>query len=336
MTESAQQIAKRVLADLDALVGQGKLQQHQIASIRSELEPVARPAPPPIIARKPVIVARKRFRAIWAYNGTDADEITFNEGDLLELIDEVSEGWWKGCIVYPDGRKGQEGMFPSNYVEVLPDNTIVAPQRTVPPLPQRQQIENGPPGYTNQNTDEEKRAMGYHTQQQPQPYSDSPLGPPRWQPGVARWSSGAPMPPPPPPSNFSPSPGPMSPPPSQNMGYYNQPPMPYGGATPDAFGNQSHQQLQQPGAPPPPPDQPQKHDKVSILYLMKDEKDYMIQKLRRTQFLLLPLKVQKDRWPIRRKNGRRICWRSRIWRWCQFDQSAVNSTEFSQEEDDVY
>lgn len=275
MTESAQQIAKRVLVDLDALVGQGKLQQHQIASIRSELEPVARPAPPPIIARKPIIVARKRFRAIWAYNSTDQDEISFNEGDLLELIEEVSEGWWKGCVVQTDGRKGQEGMFPSNYVEVLPDNTIVAPpQRNVPPLPQRQ-IDNGPPGYAsnNNNTDEEKRAMGFHTQQAPQqqPYSDTPLGPPRWQPGVARWSSGPPMPPPPPPNNFSPSPGPMSPPPSQNMGYYNQPPMPYGGATPDAFGNQSNQQLQQQGAPPPPPEQPHKNDKVSISRILKNK-----------------------------------------------------------------
>lgn len=271
MTESAQQIAKRILVDLDALVGQGKLQQHQIASIRSELEPVARPAPPPIIARKPAVVARKRFRAIWSYNGADTDEISFNEGDLLEMIEEVSEGWWKGYVVQPDGRKGQEGMFPSNYVEVLPDNTIVAPQRSVPPPPQSQ-ADNGIPAYGNQNTDEEKRAMGYHTPQQQQPYSDAPLGPPKWQPGVARWSSGPPMPPPPPPNNFSP--GPLSPPPPQNMGYYNQPPMPYGGATPDAYGNQSNQQLQQ---QPPPPEQPQKHDKVSILvgcgiYLRENQK----------------------------------------------------------------
>ncbi|PWN37204.1 SH3-domain-containing protein [Meira miltonrushii] len=258
MTESAQQIAKRVLVDLDALVGQGKLQQHQIASIRSELEPVARPAPPPIIARKPAVVARKRFRAIWSYNGADADEISFNEGDLLEMIEEVSEGWWKGCVVQPDGRKGQEGMFPSNYVEVLPDNTIVAPQRMVPPLPQRQ-LDNGPPAYGNQNIDDEKRAMGYHTPPPQQPYSDAPapLGPPKWQPGVARWSSGPPMPPPPPPSNFSP--GPMSPPPQ--TGYYNQPPMPYGGATPGAYGNQPNQQLQQI----PEAEQAQKRDKVSIL-----------------------------------------------------------------------
>lgn len=264
MTESAQQIAKRVLADLENLVGQGKLQQHQITSIRSELEPVARPVPPPIIGRKPASIVRKRYRAIWSYNGADSDELSFNEGDLLELIEEVSEGWWKGCLIQSDGQKGREGMFPSNYVEVLPDNTIAAPQRIVPPLPPRQ-TENE---YSNfgamQNSEDEKRAMGYHAQQPP--YSDTPLGPPRWQPGVARWSSnGPPMPPPPPPNNFSPSPGPMSPPPtSQNMGYYNQPPMPYGSATPDAFGNQSNQQYQQQGAPPPPPDQPHKHDKVSI------------------------------------------------------------------------
>lgn len=40
---------------------------------------------------------------------------------------------------------------------------------------------------------------------------------------------------------------------------------------------------------------------------------------------LRPFAVQKDWWPFRRKDGRRICRRSWIWRWSQSDQSAVNN-----------
>lgn len=226
------------------------------------MEPLANPPPPPIVARKPppppAHAQRKRYRAIWSYNGVEADELSFSENEQIELIQEVSEGWWRGCVVRSDQSRSEEGLFPSNYVEVIPDNVIGTVD--LPPLPPRNNAVFSPSNGLA-NTDDEKRAMGFHAPNMPVPYgnyhnNDGQLGPPHWQPGMTRWNSGGPPPmPPPPPSNFAPSPGPQSPPPSQNGSYYNQPPMPYGGATPEAYG-------------PPQPHVPteeekKKHDKVS-------------------------------------------------------------------------
>lgn len=44
------------------------------------------------------------------------DEISFDPGDIIQEIDQFDEGWWKGKA--PNGRYG---LFPSNFVELLPD-----------------------------------------------------------------------------------------------------------------------------------------------------------------------------------------------------------------------
>jgi len=36
------------------------------------------------------------------------------EGELIEQIEELDEGWWAGV-----GPGGKQGMFPANYVELV-------------------------------------------------------------------------------------------------------------------------------------------------------------------------------------------------------------------------
>lgn len=66
-----------------------------------------RPAPPR--PAKPGQV--KVFRALYAYNAQNSDELTFDEGDLLYVTDSSNKDWYKARC----GKKN--GLIPSNYVE---------------------------------------------------------------------------------------------------------------------------------------------------------------------------------------------------------------------------
>ncbi|OQV19151.1 putative Protein kinase C and casein kinase substrate in neurons protein 2 [Hypsibius exemplaris] len=53
-----------------------------------------------------------RVKALYAYGGEEADELTFKEGDIFEKIEERDEqGWCKGR------KDGRVGLFPADYVE---------------------------------------------------------------------------------------------------------------------------------------------------------------------------------------------------------------------------
>lgn len=45
----------------------------------------------------------------------DESEITFDPGDVITHIEQVDAGWWQGL-----GPRGHFGLFPANYVELLP------------------------------------------------------------------------------------------------------------------------------------------------------------------------------------------------------------------------
>ncbi|XP_061493970.1 src substrate cortactin-like isoform X2 [Rhineura floridana] len=52
--------------------------------------------------------------AIYDYQGDGDDEISFDPGDTITDIEQVDEGWWRGRC------HGRDGLFPANYVELLP------------------------------------------------------------------------------------------------------------------------------------------------------------------------------------------------------------------------
>lgn len=68
-----------------------------------------RPKPPPTPKPKTL----PQCRCLYAYDAQDTDELSFNEGDVIEIVKEDPAGWWTGK------RHGKQGLFPANYVEKI-------------------------------------------------------------------------------------------------------------------------------------------------------------------------------------------------------------------------
>ncbi|KIY53796.1 hypothetical protein FISHEDRAFT_63265 [Fistulina hepatica ATCC 64428] len=93
------------------------------------------PIPPPSRTPNPSTPAPfPQARALWAYNenNTDPNDLSFREGDIIEIVAETNADWWTGRC------GGKEGLFPSNYVDRLPPvapksgSLYLAPQPAYP------------------------------------------------------------------------------------------------------------------------------------------------------------------------------------------------------------
>ena len=67
-------------------------------------------------------------RALYNYESDDRTSLSFRQGDTIQVITQLTSGWWDGVI------KGVRGWFPSNYCVVVtgPEEATArdAPQRT--------------------------------------------------------------------------------------------------------------------------------------------------------------------------------------------------------------
>ena len=52
-----------------------------------------------------------RFRALYDYDGFSSDELTFREGDIIEIVVEDPSGWAEGIL------SGRRAWAPLNYLE---------------------------------------------------------------------------------------------------------------------------------------------------------------------------------------------------------------------------
>lgn len=80
-----------------------------------EPAPAALPPPPPPPAVQAVTTAQpSRAVALYDYQATQPDELTFFENEMIEILARNGDGWFEGMIG-PDRR----GLFPGNYVQEL-------------------------------------------------------------------------------------------------------------------------------------------------------------------------------------------------------------------------
>ncbi|KAG0139927.1 hypothetical protein CROQUDRAFT_718845 [Cronartium quercuum f. sp. fusiforme G11] len=55
--------------------------------------------------------------ALYAFNGADTASLSFSKGDIIEVLTQLSSGWWDGVV----WRQRERGWFPSNYVRRITD-----------------------------------------------------------------------------------------------------------------------------------------------------------------------------------------------------------------------
>ncbi|KAI8337504.1 hypothetical protein BC941DRAFT_470393 [Chlamydoabsidia padenii] len=90
-------------------------------------------SPPPTVPRRkssPSPAPRKTRKAIFEFEGQAQDELSFNVGDLITVVEPVDEGWWMGEI-NQDGIR-RRGIFPVDYTE-----DVTTTMTRSPPIPNR-------------------------------------------------------------------------------------------------------------------------------------------------------------------------------------------------------
>eukprot|EP00069_Balaena_mysticetus_P000087 bmy_00005T0 len=77
------------------------------------------------------IKAKEYCRTLFAYEGTNEDELTFKEGEIIQLISKETgdAGWWKGEL------NGKEGVFPDNFAVQINELDKDFPKPKKPPPP---------------------------------------------------------------------------------------------------------------------------------------------------------------------------------------------------------
>ncbi|KAJ2156766.1 actin binding protein [Coemansia sp. RSA 552] len=161
-----------------------------------------------------------RARALYDYEAEAEDELPFRQGDTIYGVDQLDPGWWAG--ENEDGSR--QGVFPSNFVELIEDDA--AP----PPLPPSSGVPPPAPPLLPPSS-------GGAPPPPPLPPSGGIPPPPPLPPSISPPLGGAPPPPPLPPSMSPPFGGapPPAPPPLPPSGGAPPPPPPLppsGGAPP--------------------------------------------------------------------------------------------------------
>ncbi|XP_065074733.1 SH3 domain-containing kinase-binding protein 1 [Ochlerotatus camptorhynchus] len=67
----------------------------------------------PVVLRDKTAALNRRCKVIYSYQENKPDELTLAVGDVVEIFEEVEEGWWRGKL------NGKVGVFPSNFVELI-------------------------------------------------------------------------------------------------------------------------------------------------------------------------------------------------------------------------
>lgn len=113
--ENELQMALKLSIQDKATQAQAKSSQQQPSSSGPlQSQPAAQPQ---TVQSGTTAATVSRVRALFDFQATDPDELTFRKGDIIAVLESVYKDWWKGFL------RGQTGIFPLNYVEKLADPT---------------------------------------------------------------------------------------------------------------------------------------------------------------------------------------------------------------------
>ncbi|CAB3262061.1 unnamed protein product [Arctia plantaginis] len=96
---------------------QQQQQTRQIGRV-TDLDPLANEMPRQTTNHQ-TQVNQRVYIAMYDYEASDSDEVSFREGDLISNVTSIDEGWMTGQVL----RTGRTGMLPANYVELAPAGT---------------------------------------------------------------------------------------------------------------------------------------------------------------------------------------------------------------------
>ncbi|XP_036425923.1 GRB2-related adapter protein 2b isoform X2 [Colossoma macropomum] len=71
------------------------------------------PPPRPAETLPPPQPPLMQVRALYNFTAEETDELDFNAGDIIEVLEQLDSSWWMGQI------RGKSGLFPSSYTTAL-------------------------------------------------------------------------------------------------------------------------------------------------------------------------------------------------------------------------
>lgn len=66
------------------------------------------------------------------YDAENDDELTLKEGDIVKVLNQEEEGWWKGEL------NGKIGVFPANFVELVKGSVSMTESQPVSVTPHQE------------------------------------------------------------------------------------------------------------------------------------------------------------------------------------------------------
>ena len=102
----------------DAHITQPSTSQPQsVNAPQQQQQQFPKPQQQPIQKQQTTAATVSRVKALYDFSPSEPSELPFRRGDIISVLDSVYKDWWRGSL------RGQTGIFPVNYVEILRDPT---------------------------------------------------------------------------------------------------------------------------------------------------------------------------------------------------------------------
>ncbi|TDH15683.1 hypothetical protein EPR50_G00011910 [Perca flavescens] len=69
--------------------------------------------PPTPAPRQHKVSSKLQVRALYSFHAEEKDELQFNAGDVIKVLERSDQAWWKGQL------RGKTGLFPSSYTQPI-------------------------------------------------------------------------------------------------------------------------------------------------------------------------------------------------------------------------